>query len=121
MILGHEAEPKSRLPSRGNLQRHGDRASVPACRGRRLDLLLAAKKLESSRKENPVAFAADLGVVDDGCCRVGHELETMPGAYGRGCRDCDGNVPNLEEVPGKMVHRVFDADEAFGDAAPLDV
>src|SRR5712692_5269272 len=70
----------------------------------------ARRSLETSRKENAVAFAADFGVVDDGCCRVGHEPETVPGAQGRGRGDGDGYIPDLEEVPGKMVHGVMHTD-----------
>jgi len=78
------------------------------------------KSLETSRKENAVAFAADLGVVDLRRCRIGDKTETMSGTPGRGCRDGDGDRPDLEEVPGKMVRRVVYAHEALCDVSPLD-
>src|SRR2546429_8417755 len=67
-----------------------------------------------------VAFAADLGVVDLRRCRIGDKTETMSGTPGRGCRDGDGDRPDLEEVPGKMVRRVVYAHEALCDVSPLD-
>src|SRR6266404_4629207 len=73
------------------------------------------------REENAVAFAADLGVVDLRRCRIGDKTETMSGTLGRGCGDGDGDHPDLEEVPGKMVRRVVDAHEALCHSAPLDV
>ena len=45
----------------------------------------------------------------------------MARAYGRDGRNGNGHVCDLEEVPGKMVYCVMDADEALCDAAPLDL
>src|SRR6266702_1815303 len=81
----------------------------------------SVRRSPRASEENAVALAADLSVVDGGCCRIGDEPEAMPGALG--CRRGDGNrdAPNLKEVPGKMVRRVMDTHEALCDAAPLEV
>jgi hypothetical protein len=83
--------------------------------------LSARRSLETSREENAVSLTADLGIVDDRRCRVGDKPEAVSSAHG--CYGCNGNgnVSDFEEVSGKMVYCVMDADEAPYDAAPLDV
>jgi len=83
--------------------------------------VLVRRSLKTSRKENAVSLTADLGVVDDRRCRIGNELEAVPGAHGCDSRNGNSHVRDLEEVPGEMVYCVMDADEALYDAAPLDV
>jgi len=94
----------------GNFERHGEREST-----------LARRVSSNSREENAVALTADLGVVDDCGCRVGDEPEAVSSAHRRQGRNGNGNVSDLEEVPGKMIHCVMDAQEVPDDSAPLDV
>ncbi len=96
------------------------RVSVLARRGTYFTRPLVGRSLSVLREENAVAFAADLGVVDLRRCRIGDKTETMSGTLGRGCGDGNGDHPDLEEVPGKMVRRVVDAHEALCNASPLD-
>src|SRR6267378_380142 len=63
-----------------------------------------AKKPKTSRKENAVSLTADLGVVDDRRCRIGNELEAVPGAHRCDSRNGNSHVRDLEEVPGEMVY-----------------
>ena len=91
----------------GNFERHGEREST-----------LARRVSSNSREENAVALAPDLGVVDDGRRRVGDEPEAAYRSHGR---NGNGNVSDLEEVPGELIRCVMDAQEALYDSAPLEV
>jgi len=75
----------------------------------------------NSREVNAVTFATDLGIVDDCGRRVRDESEAVSSAHRRQGRNGNGNVADLEEVPGKMIRCVMDAQEVPDDAAPLDV
>lgn len=59
--------------------------------------------------------------MDDCRRRVGNELETVPGAWGRSGCDGDGYIGDLEKVSSKMVHGIAEADKALGHIAPLNV
>src|SRR5713101_106128 len=67
-----------------------------------------AKKPKTSRKENAVSLTADLGVIDDRRCRIGNELEAVPGAHGCDSRNGNSHVRDLEEVSGEMVYCVME-------------
>jgi len=45
----------------------------------------------------------------------------VPSALGCGRGYSNGDISDLEKIPGEVVHRVMDADEALDYTAPLDV
>ncbi len=82
--------------------------------------ITSSRNMNKSGEENAVPLAADLSVVDFGGVRIGHEAEAMPGALRCGRGNGNGDTPDLEEVPSKMVHCVMDTDETLYDPPPLD-
>ena len=77
--------------------------------------------VSKSGEENAVPLAADLSVIDFGGVRVGHEAEAVPGAFRRSRGNGNGDTPDLEEVPRKVVHCVMDTNETLYDPPPLDL